>query len=133
MLAIVAGVIIHYAYIKIKPKPKIDNKTIPITKAVLARLVLPNNTEIKILENETIFGRFNFVGAISADDLQFIGREHFKIMKMDDGVYIEDLDSVNGTKLNGEEIKGDGRKELKDGDKILVADVLKMRYAHVQE
>lgn len=50
ILAIVAGVIIHYAYIKIKPKPKIDNKTIPITKAVLARLILPNNSEIKILE-----------------------------------------------------------------------------------
>lgn len=75
-----------------------------------------------------MLGRQNFMGAISADDLQFIGREHFKIMKMDDGFYIEDLGSENGTKLNGEEIRGAGKKKLNDGGEIVVADVLKMKY-----
>lgn len=135
IFAIIAGVIIHYAYIKIKPKPKIpkivDNTIVrPKESSVLARLILPNNNEIKIkeFENEKIFGREDFVGAIPADDLQFIGRKHFRIIKTDDGLYIEDMESANGTKLNGEEIKGSGRKKLNNGDEILVADVLKITF-----
>ncbi|MCZ7396970.1 MAG: FHA domain-containing protein [Candidatus Methanoperedens sp.] len=133
IFAIVAGVIIHYIYIRIKTKHKFEQNTILMKpRSVLAMLILPNNNEIKITEPEKIVGREDFVGAIPADDLQFIGRKHFKIIKMDNGLYIEDLDSANGTKLNGDEIKGAGRIELKDGDEILVADILKLRYVHFQ-
>ena len=133
IFAIVAGVIIHYIYIKIKTKHKFEQKTILMKpRYVMAMLILPNNYEIKITEPEKIVGREDFVGAIPADDLPFIGRKHFKIIKMDNGLYIEDFNSANGTRLNGEEIKGKGRKELKDGDIILVADVLQMRYVHFQ-
>lgn len=130
IFAIVAGVVIHYVYIKIKPKLKIEQPTILLKKQrpILARLILSNNNEIKITESEKIFGREDFLGAIPSDDLQFVGRNHFKILKMDDGVYIEDLDSANGTKLNENEIKGAGRKKLKDGAKIRVADVLDLEY-----
>jgi pSer/pThr/pTyr-binding forkhead associated (FHA) protein len=37
------------------------------------------------------------------------------------------MGTKNGTMLNGEEIAG--KKRLKDGDEILVAGVLKIRYA----
>ncbi len=135
-IAFIFAIIAGYVYEKIKPETKISQKTIFIKpRTVLAKLVLPNNNEIKIMnsEKEDVFGREDFVGVIPVHDLQFIGRRHFKVLKMDDGLYIEDLDSANGTKLNGEEINGAGRKELKDGDEILVADVLKMRYVHFQE
>ncbi|MDO8724438.1 MAG: FHA domain-containing protein [Candidatus Methanoperedens sp.] len=133
IFAIVAAVIIHYIYIIIKKKHKFDQDTILMkSRSVLAMLILPNNNEIKITEPEKIVGREDFVGAIPADDLQFVGRKHFKIIKMDDRLYIEDLESANGTKLNGDEIKGAGRKELKEGDIILVAEVLQIRYVHIQ-
>lgn len=133
IFAIVAGLIIHYMYIRIKAKHKFEQNTILMKpRSVMAALILPNNNEIKITEPEKIVGREDFLGAIPVDDLQFIGRKHFKITKMGDGLYIEDLDSANGTKLNEQEIKRVGRKELKDGDEILVADVLKMRFTHFQ-
>lgn len=133
IFAIVAGVIIHYIYIKIKTKHKFKQDTILAKpRLVLAMLILPNNNEIKITEPEKIVGREDFVGAIPTDDLQFIGRKHFKIIRMNNGLYIEDLDSANGTNLNGDEIKGAGTKELKDGDIISIADVLQMKYIHFQ-
>jgi len=94
----------------------------------LAKLVLPNNRAIEIREEERIFGREDFRGVVSDDELQFISRKHFKIMRMNNEIYIEDLDSKNGTMLNREEIKGWGRRKLKDGDEILVAKVLKMTF-----
>ncbi len=133
IFAIVAAVIIHYIYIRIKTKHKFEQKTILMKpRSVLAKLIMPNNNEIKITEPEKIVGREDFVGVIPADDLQFIGRKHFKIIKMDSGLYIEDLDSANGTKLNGEEIRGAGSKELKESDEILVADVLQIKFAYFQ-
>ena len=94
----------------------------------LAKLVLPNNREIEIREEERIFGREDFRGVVSDEELQFISRKHFKIMRMNDEIYIEDLDSKNGTMLNREEIKGWGRRKLEDGNEILIAKILKIRY-----
>jgi hypothetical protein len=129
IFAIIAGIIIHYVYTRVVPKPKISQKTMLVKpKTVIAKLILPNNNEVKITEDEEVFGREDFVGAVSVDDLLFVGRKHFKITKEDNGVYIEDLNSKNGTKLNGEEIKGLGRRKLMNGDEILVANVLKIRY-----
>lgn len=133
-IAFIFAIIVGYVYEKIKPKPKIEQPTMPINSIpVLARLTLPNNTEIKIkeFEKERMFGRADFDGAISRDELRFIGREHFRIIKLDDGMYIKDLDSVNGTKLNDKDIRGEEPQKLKDEDVIQVADVLKIRY--VQE
>lgn len=128
VMAVIAGVIIHYIYIKIAPKPKGLQPTMlkdpENSRTIPAKLILPNNTEIKITEDETIFGREDFVGAVSSKDSLYIGKKHFKIIKVDDRLYIEDLNTKNGTTLNGEEIKGLGRKELKGGDDILVAKTL---------
>lgn len=132
IFAIIAGIIIHYVYTKIVPKLKLLQKTIEMNskpRPVLAKLVLPNNNEIEITEDEEVFRREDFVGVIPLDKLIHITRRgHFKIVRMDDGIYIEDLNTKNGTKLNGEEIKGLGRRKLMNGDEILVAKVLKIRY-----
>ncbi|MDI9623377.1 MAG: FHA domain-containing protein [Methanothermobacter sp.] len=47
---------------------------------------------------------------------------------MDDGCYIEDLDTKNGTKINGNEIKGLGKIKLENQDEILVAKTLPIKY-----
>ncbi len=134
IMALVAGVIIHYVYIKIVPKPVILQKTeygkpaeINLPIKIIAKLILPNNSEIKITKDEKIFGREDFVGIVAKDDLLFIGRQHFKLIRTDQGLYIEDLNTKNGTRLNGDELNGLGRRELKGSDEILVANVLRIK------
>lgn len=103
-----------------------------IPKAVeLAKLVLPNNREIEIGEKKE-FGREDFKDVVSGEKFRFISRSHFKITRSNEAFYIEDLESTNGTMLNEEEIKGLGRRKLKDGDEILIAKMLKIRYVREQ-
>lgn len=54
-------------------------------------------------------------------------RRHAKLFRTSDGVYVEDLDSTNGTFVNGEKIS---RQVLADGDKIQVGTntILKFSY-----
>ncbi|MDO8727293.1 MAG: FHA domain-containing protein [Candidatus Methanoperedens sp.] len=130
VFAIAAALVIDYIYKKIKHEPKILQKTIPArSRKLSAKLLLPNNNEIRISNIENILGREDFLGAISGDDLLYIGKKHFKIIKLEDGQFIEDLNSQNGTSLNGEEIKGSGLKKLNDNDEIMVANILKIRYS----
>jgi predicted component of type VI protein secretion system len=63
-----------------------------------------------------------------ADDLKFIGKEHFKIIKKSDGYYIEDLITKNGTEINSMEINGKGEVKLENEDQILVAKTIEIRY-----
>lgn len=76
------------------------------------------------------FGRDDFRGLIPEDALNFISRRHFEIRyDYSRGRFIvEDLGSTNGTLLNGEEIKGKGPRELKDGDVISPAGVVNLRF-----
>jgi pSer/pThr/pTyr-binding forkhead associated (FHA) protein len=93
-----------------------------------AKLVLKEKNEFLIQEFDRIFGREDFVGLVSSEDLMFIGKEHFKITKKNDGFYIEDLNTKNGTSINGMDINGKVQKKLKNEDQILVAKTIKIRY-----
>ena len=48
-----------------------------------------------------------------------VSRQHVRIFKEDDAYYVEDLESRNGTWVNGQQLKGSRR--LYDGDKIDLA------------
>jgi len=129
VFAIVAGVLIHYFQLKIAHKPKISQDTVTIKpKAVLATLILPNDHEIRITEKETVFGREDFTGVVSVDNLLFIGRKHFKIVKRNDGLYLQDLGTKNGTMLNGDALLQTESRKLKNKAKILVANVVEVIY-----
>jgi len=58
--------------------------------------------------------------AINSD--KSVSRRHCRIVKEGEEYFIEDQESKHGTRLNGEEIKGQGRKDLKDQDKISLGD-----------
>jgi hypothetical protein len=97
------------------------------TKSLLnAELILPKrNIE---LADRNMFGKGDFESDLSKEDLDYItknerGRYHFIIIKQDGVYYIQDVNSTNGTKLNDTEIKGIGKKELKNGDKITLAGI----------
>ena len=121
-------------YEKSRQNSHIDMTTIsqrPDMNLFQAKLVLKEKNEFLIQEFDRIFGREDFVGLVGSDDLMFIGKEHFKIIKKDDGFYIEDLNTKNGTSINGIDIKGKGQKKLKNEDHILVAKTIEIRYVEL--
>ncbi|MGC8542462.1 MAG: FHA domain-containing protein [Vulcanisaeta sp.] len=122
------------------PRPSVTGPTVvserkEATKVgvVLYRLRLPSGSEIPVTEAVRVFGRETFerYGA-PPEALQMISREerggHFRIFLRGNKWYVEDLNSTNGTLLNGKEIKGKGPQELKSGDTISPAGVLDIKF-----
>ncbi|MGE0064990.1 MAG: FHA domain-containing protein [Methanobacteriales archaeon] len=129
LMAIIAGIAIRNFYVIFSQKSKITETTrVNKPKKSFANLFLPKDRHIIIEDYEKTFGREDFLGVLLPDDLVFIGKEHFKITRMDDGFYIEDLDTKNGTTINGNEIKGSGKIKLENRDEILVAKTLPIKY-----
>jgi pSer/pThr/pTyr-binding forkhead associated (FHA) protein len=83
---------------------------------------------LKINKYQKTIGRDDFLGFITGDDLLFIGKKHFMLTRLDDGFYIEDLNSKNGTKVNRRDIRGFGKIKLKNDDEITISDFLKLKY-----
>jgi len=92
-------------------------------KKLLGRLIFPDSVEFILKDYERKFGREDFLGHDEGDSLSYIGKEHFKLTRFDDGFYMEDLNSKNGTKINDQDISGLGKIKLKDGDEIQVAKI----------
>jgi hypothetical protein len=93
-----------------------------------AALVLSDTAHIELGEEEMIVGRKDFLQHIPPEEATFISREHFIIFHEDDTYYITDEGSSNGTALNGDEIRGQGKKELHDNDEIVLADTVTLRF-----
>lgn len=93
-----------------------------------AKLVLPNNSEITIKEAEKTIGRHDLDRAIPPEELKYISRRHMIIKKDDDQFYVEDWNSSNSTKVNDINITGQGKRELKDGDRIKLADKVTLQF-----
>jgi predicted component of type VI protein secretion system len=56
-----------------------------------------------------------------------VSREHIRIFRSGEGYYLEDLDSKNGTWVNGKQIKAT-TVPLRDGDEIQIALAVKITY-----
>lgn len=55
-----------------------------------------------------------------------VSRQHIRIYTEGDLYYIQDLDSKNGTWVNGQQLKGS--RELRDGDEVHVALAVRIRF-----
>jgi len=131
VMAAIAGLIIDALYRKYSPQSKILKTTVthtPNNNLSYAKLILPNNNNIVVDGAEKIIGREDFVGVISTDKLLFIGKDHFKIVKDNNGFLIQDLNTKNGTEVNGEKLVENEMKLLSSGDDIMVGKTLNMRY-----
>lgn len=131
VLAIVAGVLIETVYKKLQPQPKMLKTT--QTRIVdhddsSAKLILPNNSNIIVKDPEKIIGREDFLGVVTSDKLYFIGKDHLKITRKNNSFYIQDLKTKNGTTVNGIQLEGDQTRLLYDGDEIIVAKSLNIKY-----
>jgi diguanylate cyclase (GGDEF)-like protein len=80
----------------------------------------------KLPDGPAVIGRSRKCDVSLQDD--GVSREHAKIITIGDAVWIEDLESRNGTLLNGDRVSG--KAQLKDGDKIQVGrtTILKFTY-----
>ncbi len=72
----------------------------------------------ELSRDETLIGRGDDCDVVVND--RQISRHHAKIMRSADGYTLVDLDSKNGTFLNGQQLTGESRL-LQDGDQIGVA------------
>ena len=70
-----------------------------------------------LAQDNTIVGRGEESDLILAE--RQVSRQHVRIYKEEDAYFIEDLESKNGTWINGQQLKGTRR--LYDGDKIQLA------------
>ena len=55
-------------------------------------------------------------------DSPVVSRYHARIRREGRGIYIEDLNSTNGTSVNGELLGYQQKVEIKSGDEIMFAD-----------
>jgi len=89
-------------------------------RTVMAHLVRRNTGEkIELGTNPTLLGRLK--AATLCLDNETVSRRHCMIKHAADGYVVVDLDSVNGTYVNGKRVK---EKRLADGDVIQVGNIL---------
>jgi flagellar basal body rod protein FlgF len=135
VILVVSGFVIYQVYFSKSSK---DYKTeraavesgnpVSISSGARARVLLPNYMEIKLNGSSKIIGRDDLVRTLGLDALVLISRRHVEIKLQDDGFYIQDLGSANGTSLNGEDISNSGMVTLNDGDIIGLAGVTELQF-----
>lgn len=85
-----------------------------ILMAVTDRSGVTREQEVTI-DGSAFFGRSSICNVVFDDDL--LSKQQFAVEATKKGFYISDLDSTNGTFVNG--IRLNGRRELTDGDVVI--------------
>jgi len=109
-----------------RAKPTIDRTTLKGGDTVMharTTLVLYHRDGAKVAQLEK--GRAIVVGRAAPSDVEIhdlgLSRQHARFTWDDDGIWVEDLKSTNGTKKNGERIQ---RAKVSPGDEIAVGPVM---------
>lgn len=87
----------------------------------LVALNAPIDFSLNIVKNEYIIGTNSSYSDGVINFNKAISRRHCKISIINNKFYITDLDSSNGTYLNGRRLEGNKKNELKPGDVIKLA------------
>jgi FHA domain len=86
-----------------------QKKTLPMKELILVgRAVESDSTANQINFDLTPFGAYHFG----------VSRHHAHITLKDGYLYLEDLDSTNGTRINGFQLTANQKYRLRDGDEI---------------
>lgn len=108
-----------------QPAPQTPIAPPPQFPLVESYLVLPDGTEITIQSRRSI-GRLDLAKYAAPTEAMWISRQHLEIFEENGAYFIIDERSSNGTKLNGTEIKQQGKQQLKDGDEIVIGDAVRV-------
>jgi hypothetical protein len=90
-------------------------------------LVFPDRSEdrqVVLQSDSVILGRGEECDIVLAE--RQVSRHHIRIYKQDEAFFVEDLESKNGTWVNGAQLKGTCR--LSDGDEIHLALAIKIQF-----
>jgi hypothetical protein len=90
--------------------------TTPVEAGLPAKFVSPGGTTMPVTGRP--LGRKDFQALISPEKADLISRKHILVTYENSQYYIEDLNSTNGTKLNGSEIRGTGKHPIASGDTV---------------
>ncbi|MGH9129184.1 MAG: FhaA domain-containing protein [Acidimicrobiales bacterium] len=85
----------------------------------VASLVLEDGQRLAIGEEPVLIGRLESCTVVVED--ASVSRHHAELRRVDDSVFLVDLDSTNGTRVNGARVT---RHELADGDQIAIGTAL---------
>ena len=108
-----------------RPSPPADQVVPPWR--LLLQLGGENRTTLGVtVQERLIVGRENssrgFIPDIDLSGFDAVengvSREHAAIVYLEGALFIEDLDSTNGTRINGYELKTGRRYRLRDGDEL---------------
>ena len=81
-----------------------------------------DNKKFKLPGTRIVIGKM--LGAVDLRiECDTVSRKHAEIIKEGRNYYITDLNSMNGTFINGQRIQGGVKQELSDGDHIMLSDV----------
>lgn len=85
-------------------------------------IITPNGDEYELTQPMTTIGRMSGCDIYLSDI--FVTRQHAQLVCIGEEVFIIDLDSVNGTQINGEKIDPITPAPLSDGDEITVGRIV---------
>ncbi|MCM1044738.1 MAG: FHA domain-containing protein [Candidatus Gastranaerophilales bacterium] len=93
----------------------------------------PKYIEIDLSKGFATVGRLDKNGQKQSDfnfdaSLSFVSRRHFRVEKAGDGWRIIDLESKNGTFLNGEQLSPNIAYPLRSGDRIMISSKNRLTY-----
>jgi DNA-binding winged helix-turn-helix (wHTH) protein len=83
-----------------------------------------SNQNVSMDRDELTLGRGEECDVVLAE--RQVSRQHLKVYKEGSRYYAEDLDSKNGTWVNGQQLKG--VRELSDGDEIQLALAVRIKF-----
>jgi hypothetical protein len=114
------------ALLPVEEEPENAFAALPLA-AASAKIALPNGVELRLVGSRVI-GRGDLARALDLDELGLISRRHFAVKSEGEQFYIEDLDSANGTRLNGVDISGKGPVSLSTDDVIEPAGAIPLTF-----
>ena len=82
---------------------------------ILAELVLPDGRRLSVGSDALVIGRLPECDVVLADSN--VSRRHAELRRKDDGVFVTDLGSTNGTRVNGTPVR---EQLLASGDEVSV-------------
>lgn len=88
-----------------------DDETLPIIVQIREEVILGRMTE------QSVHTSYVNLSPYGADD-QGVSRRHARLLREHRAVYLMDLNSTNGTRLNGEMLAKSVEKRVRDGDEI---------------
>ena len=112
----------------VAPVSTVTSSTVAVSTAVITghrgSLISPDGKALPVTDG--VLGRRELLGLAQPVKADLISRQHLSITYGDGRYMVEDLNSTNGTRLNGVEISCHGKQPVEDGDIIEVAGILKL-------